>query len=279
MSAAHLHLSGVTMRFGDRVALHDVDLLEQGGVTTVLGANGAGKSTLLRCVATVVQPTSGSVRIDGLDADHEAERIEARHRLGYGPQDAGFDPRVCVHDALDFVAVLKGITDDRQRRRAVCEALHAVGLDDRAGDRVAELSGGMRRRLVTAQALLGSPTLLVLDEPASGLDPDERIRLRDLLAERRTTTTVLMSTHVVDDAADADTVVVLADGQVRFVGPPTRLAAVADGRTWVQRGFPPPNVRAARLQPDGRHRCLGTPPPDAELVPPTLEDGFLLVRD
>jgi ABC-2 type transport system ATP-binding protein len=279
MTAAHVHLAAVSMRFGDQHALHAVDLLEQGGVTTVLGANGAGKSTLLRCLATVLRPSGGTIRIDGLDVEHESERIEARRRLGYAPQDAGFDHRVRVHDALDFVAVLKGITDNRARRRAVFAALRAVGLDDRARGRIGDLSGGMRRRLVTAQALLGSPSLLVLDEPGAGLDPDERIRLRELLAELRSAATVIMSTHLVDDAADADTVVVLGDGAVRFVGTPEQLAARAAGRAWLQEGFPPPGVRASWLQLDGRHRCLGTPPPGAGIVDPTLEDGFLLVRD
>ena len=279
MTAAHLHVDAVSKRFGDRVALDRVDVLAQGGLIAVLGPNGAGKSTLLRCVATVLHPDSGSVAIDGLDPGKESERIEARRRLGYAPQEAGFDPRVRVFDALDLIAVLKDVTDERRRRRTVFEVLDRVGLDGRASERVGELSGGMRRRLVLAQALIGSPSLLVLDEPGAGLDPDERLRLREILAERRRTTTVLVATHLTDEAAISDTVLVLAGNKVRFAGAPAQLAARADGRVWLHDGFPPPGVRASWQQADGRHRCLGNPPLGAELTEPSLEEGYLAVQD
>jgi ABC-2 type transport system ATP-binding protein len=244
----------------------------------VLGPNGAGKSTLLRCVATVLQPDAGSISIDGLDPRRERERIEARARLGYAPQDAGFDPRVRAFDCLDLMAVLKGFDDERRRRRIVFEVLDRVGLGDRSGDRVADLSGGMRRRLVLAQALIGSPSLLVLDEPAAGLDPDERLRLREILGERRRTSTVLIATHLTDEAAICDAVIVLGDSRIRFSGTPAQLAGRAKGRVWVQDGFAPPDVRASWQQADGQHRCLGHPPIGAELVEPSLEEGYLIVQ-
>jgi len=277
--AAHLHVDSVCKRYGDRVALDQVDVLAQGGLLAVLGPNGAGKSTLLRCIATVLHPDSGLVAIDGLDPSRESERIEVRRRLGYAPQEAGFDPRVRVFDALDLVAVLKGISEDRRRRRLVFDVLDRVGLHERAGDKVGDLSGGMRRRLVLAQALIGSPSLLVLDEPGAGLDPDERLRLREILAERRRTTTVLVATHLTDEAAISDTVLVLAGNTIRFAGTPARLAERASGTVWVQDGFPPPGVRASWQQADGRHRCLGSPPHGAELVDPSLEEGYLVVQD
>lgn len=279
MTAAQLFVEQVAKRFAGREALVDVTLFAQGGITAVLGPNGSGKSTLLRCASTVMTPDAGSVRIDGLDPNRERERIEARRRIGYAPQDAGFDARTRVFDAIDYLAVLKGIGPDRQRRRAVFEALDRIGLSDRAGERVGDLSGGMRRRLLLAQALLGGPALLVLDEPGAGLDPDERLRLREILAERRRTTTVLVATHLTDEAASADTVVVLDSGTVRFAGTPTQLAAHADGRVWIQRGFPPPGIRAAWQQADGGHRCLGRPPAGADLVEPTLEEGYLMVQE
>lgn len=279
MTPAHLHVQGVTKRFGDRVALDRVDLLAQGGLCAVLGPNGAGKSTLLRCVATVLQPDSGSISIDGLNPGRERERIEARARLGYAPQDAGFDTRVRAFDCLDLMAVLKGIDDERRRRRIVFEVLDRVGLGDRSADRVGDLSGGMRRRLVLAQALIGSPSLLVLDEPAAGLDPDERLRLREILGERRRTSTVLIATHLTDEAAICDAVIVLGESTIKFSGTPAQLAARASGRVWVQDRFPPPDVRASWQQADGRHRCLGQPPERAELVEPSLEDGYLIVQD
>ena len=201
MTAAQVLAHGVAKRFGARAALEGVDLRVQGGVIAVLGANGSGKTTLLRCLATVMLADSGSVLIDGLDPRREADRIEIRRRLGYLPQDAGLHRSARVFDVVDYLAVLKGHDDDRRRRRQVFSVLERVGLGDRAADAVSELSGGMRRRLGLAQALLGDPQLLVLDEPAAGLDPDERFRLREIIAERRHRTTIVVSTHLTDEAA------------------------------------------------------------------------------
>jgi ABC-2 type transport system ATP-binding protein len=279
VTAANLRVDGIGKSFGEREAIADVTLLTQGGITAVLGPNGCGKSTLLRCAATVLVPDRGSVHIDGLDPRRESERVESRRRLGYAPQEAGFDARLRVFDAVDYIGVLKGVNDTRRRRRAVYEALDRVGLVDRLTDRIGDLSGGMRRRLVLAQALLGSPTLLVLDEPGVGLDPDERLRLREVLAERRRTTTVLLATHLTDDAASADMVIVIGGGTVQFTGTPAELAAHAEARVWVTAGFPPPGVRASWQLADGRHRCLGHPPEGVELADPTLEEGYLIVQD
>ena len=278
MSAAHVVASGLGKRYGDHVALDGINLLEQGGLITLLGPNGAGKSTLLRCLATVVAPDDGSLMIDGLDPRREPERIEIRRRLGYMPQEIGLISGAKVFDAVEYIAVLKEQRDDRRRRRAVFDVLDRVGLRDVAGERVERLSGGMRRRVGVAQALLGSPTLMILDEPTAGLDPDERMRLREILTERRRSTTVFVSTHMTDEAAISDTVLVIADGLIRFAGSPGKLASLAVRRAWVQTELPPPDVRASWRLVDGRHRGLGQPPVDAEFVEPTLEDGYLVVR-
>ncbi|MDJ0767769.1 MAG: ATP-binding cassette domain-containing protein [Ilumatobacter sp.] len=275
---AHVHLDAITRTFGKRTVLAGLDLMAQGGQLAVLGPNGAGKTTLLRCLATVLGVNHGSVRVDGLDPGHEREHREIRRRLGYLPQDVGFARGTRVFDALDHLAVLKEHREERTRRRMVFDVLDRVGLRDRAGDKTEELSGGMQRRLGLAGALLGAPTLLVLDEPAAGLDPDERLRLREILGERRHDMTIVISTHLTDEAAMCDRVVVLDEGAIRFDGTPAQLAARADGCTWVQDGFPPPDIRASWKQADGRLRCLGSPPPGVELVPPRLEDGYLLVR-
>ena len=121
--------------------------------------------------------------------------------------------------------------------------------------------------------------MLVLDEPAAGLDPDERLRLREIVAERRRAATIVVSTHLTEEAAIGDVVMVLAEHRIRFTGTPALLAGLASGRTWVQDDLPPPDVRASWRRADGRHRCLGNPPAGAEIVPPTLEDGYLLVAD
>ena len=278
MTAAHVSVTGLHKRFGDHVALGGIDLLEQGGLITLLGPNGAGKSTLLRCLATVISPDDGTLMIDGLDPRREPERIEIRRRLGYMPQDIGLISGTKVFDAVEYIAVLKEQLDARRRRRAVFDVLDRVGLREMAGECVERLSGGMRRRVGVAQALLGSPTLMILDEPSAGLDPDERMRLREILTERRRSTTVFVSTHMTDEAAISDTVMVISDGAIRFTGSPGRLAALANARTWVQADLPPPDVRASWRLADGRHRCLGEPPTGAELVEPTIEDGYLLVR-
>ncbi|MGH1504736.1 MAG: ATP-binding cassette domain-containing protein, partial [Acidimicrobiales bacterium] len=230
-------------------------------------------------LGTVLPLDEGSLLIDGLDPRHETDRIEVRRRLGYLPQDSGLDGGSRVFDLLDYLAVCKDLGDARTRRHMIGDALHRVGLADRAGDAVADLSGGMKRRVGLAQALLGAPGLLILDEPAAGLDPDERARLRDVVTERRGRATVIVSTHLTSEAAHSDTVVVLDRGAVRFVGTPARLTAAADGRAWVQAGPPLVPVRASWQQADGLVRCLGEPPPGASLVPATLEDGYLLTVD
>ncbi len=278
MNAADVRIDDVALHLGRRPAIDGVTARAAGGITVVLGANGAGKTTLLRCLATVLAPDRGSIRIDGLDPTVESERIEIRRRLGYLPQDGTFSRTARCFDVLDYIAVLKEHRDDRARTQLVFDALDRVGLRDRAADRIESLSSGMSQRVALAAAILGSPRLLVLDEPAAGLDPDERLRCREILAERRTSATIILSTHLTDEAVDADTVIVLVDGRIRFAGTPDRLAARARGRTWTQTALPSPDVRAWRRLPDGRHRCVGTKPPaDAEPVEPRLEDGYLLV--
>ncbi|NNE74767.1 MAG: ATP-binding cassette domain-containing protein [Acidimicrobiales bacterium] len=277
MTAAQLLGHDLVKSFDGHAALAGVDLALQGGLVAVLGPNGAGKTTLLRCLATVVRPDTGSLLIDGLNPAHESDRIEIRRRLGYQPQQVQFAGGARVFDVLDYLAVLKGFDDDRRRRHWVFHVLDLVGLRDRVADEVRDLSGGMRQRLGLAQALLGQPSLLLLDEPAAGVDPDERFRMRDLIAARRAEATVVLSTHLTDEAAVCDKILVLDQGRIRFVGSPSALAAIAAGRTWVQSNLPADDVRASWRQADGRYRCLGTSiaPPTAEKVAPTLEDGYL----
>ena len=261
--------------FGPTQALSGVDLYLDGGLTAVLGPNGAGKSTLLRCLATVMAPDDGSLTIAQRDPRDESDRIEIRRRLGYLPQDHGLKGRQGVFDTLDYFAALKQCGDTRRRRHLVYDALDHVGLADRATTAVDDLSGGMRQRLGLAQAILDAPSLLILDEPAAGLDPDERQRFRSIVAGHRQHATVLVSTHLTDEAAHCDRVLVLASGSVVFDGTPEQLANRADGRAWRQ-ASPPIKARAWWMEPGGGYRCLGTPPPGVVPLAPTLEDGYLL---
>ena len=268
--------AGLRVARSGRRALDGVDLDAHGGVTALLGPNGAGKTTLLRCLATVIRPDEGAVRVDGLDPADELQRTEIRRRLGYRPQQPAFAPAARAFDALDVIAVAKELAPERRRRAEVWRVLAATGLADRAGDRVRDLSGGMVSRLGTAQAMLGAPTLLLLDEPETGLDPDRRLELRTLLADLGADTTVVVATHHLDEAvAIAARLVVLDRGRVVFAGTATGLAATARGRVWRSATAPPAGVRAAWRLPDGSHRCLGDPPPGAELLEPTAEDGYL----
>ncbi len=278
---------GAAKTLRGRAVLQSLDLSIQGGLTTVLGPNGAGKTTLLRCLTTLWMTDGDSIVIDGLNPRHERDREEIRRRLGYLPQEPGLAGSATVFDVVDYVAVMKkvgaeALNPERNRRLHVMEQLARVGLADRAADRVESLSGGMKRRVGLAQALLGWPTLLLLDEPAAGLDPEERSRLRSILSEHRHRATIVQSTHLTDEAAYSDRVLVMAAGHIIFDGPPARLAEAAAGRTWAQPTPPPTppldsHILAHWREADGSYRCLGTPPPEAIGVAPRLEDGYLLL--
>lgn len=274
---------GLVRTYGTRRALDGIDLDLGPGVTGLLGRNGAGKTTLLRCLATDLEPTDGGLSVLGLDPERSIERTEIRRRLGYLPQNPSFYPHFTAFGLLDYMAVLKEQGGRRQRHEEVRRALRRVDLYDRRHTRIRRLSGGMRQRLGLAAALLGDPRLLLLDEPTIGLDPEQRIRFRDLVSELAVHSTVLLSTHQIEDvAALCRRVLVLDQGRVIFDGAPADLVARARGRVWEQASRPPEGVTAWRLA-DGRYRVLGPEEGDApdtvERVPlePSLEDAYLLL--
>ncbi|UOY03673.1 ABC transporter ATP-binding protein [Blastococcus sp. PRF04-17] len=270
-------LAGVTKRYRGTVALQDVSLGIGAGVTGLLGPNGAGKTTLLRIVATALGQDAGEVRVLGRDPADPADRLQVRRRLGYLPQDSGAYSGFTAFAFVDYVAVLKEMTDRRARHEEVRRVLDAVGLADRAHAKIRALSGGMRRRVGLAQALLGRPELLVLDEPTVGLDPEQRLRFREVLAGLPDDTTVLLSTHLTEDvAALCSRVVVLDHGRVVFQGWTSELAGIADGHVWDADG-PAPDVVVAWRTAEGRFRNVGSPPPGADLVPAGPEHGYLLL--
>jgi ABC-2 type transport system ATP-binding protein len=271
--------NGVSLRLGRTQALSGVDLRLAPGVTGLLGPNGAGKTTLMRVLATVLAPDRGSVRLLDRDPDDPRERVEIRRRLGYMPQEPGFHPRFTAFEFLDYVAILKEHTERRARHDEVRRVLALVGLEDVAQRRTRALSGGMRRRLALAQALLGDPRLLILDEPTAGLDPEQRLRFRELISELDEERTILVSTHQTEDvAAMCPHVVVLAEGAVIASGAPSDLVDPARGRVWIGQRRDPGAVVAWRTA-DGRLRQVGRPPAGAELVEPTLEDAYLLLLE
>ncbi|MDX1620989.1 MAG: ATP-binding cassette domain-containing protein, partial [Nitriliruptorales bacterium] len=232
-----LRFTDIRRRYGSTVALDGVTLDIGSGVTGLLGPNGAGKSTLMRMAATVQSPSSGCVRVCGLDPDDSQQRTAIRRQLGYVPQEPGFHPSFTVFEFIDYVAILKEMTDRRARHAEVRRVIELVDLGDRAGSRIRKLSGGMRRRVALAQALLGDPSLLLLDEPTAGLDPEQRFRFRELVTGLGADRTILLSTHQTDDvAALCERVVVMKAGVVRFDGRPLELAQQAHDRVWVDDG-------------------------------------------
>lgn len=269
-----LDLDHVTKRFGGQPAVDAVSLTAGRGIVGLLGPNGAGKSTLLRMVATVLAPDSGALSVLGRDPASPAELVEIRRRIGYLPQNPGLYGGFTPFDFVDYVAVLKEHTDAAWRRTEARRVLEAVGLEDVMHRRIRRLSGGMRQRVALAASLIGRPELLVLDEPANGLDPDQRLRLRTLLAD---TPTVLLSTHNISEvSALCQQVVVMLEGRIVFTGTPAELAALAAGRVWEDERQDPQALRSW-LTSGGSYRHLGEPPSGATVVEPTLDDGYLLL--
>jgi ABC-type multidrug transport system ATPase subunit len=216
---------------GGKRALDSVNLEIPAGMFGLLGPNGAGKSTLMRCIATLQTPTSGTIAFDGIDVIREPEKI--RRVLGYLPQDFGVYPRVSAYDMLDHMAVLKGVTGRGERRETVEALLHQVNLWDVRKKAIAGFSGGMRQRFGIAQALIGRPSLLIVDEPTAGLDPEERNRFLNLLADVGENIVVILSTHIVDDVSDlCPRMAIIADGRIVGQGAPNDLTAALKGRIW-----------------------------------------------
>ncbi|MEV6209775.1 ATP-binding cassette domain-containing protein [Kitasatospora sp. NPDC051914] len=235
-------LAGLTQGYGSRRIIKGLDLSIQPGVTGLLGPNGAGKTTLFRTLATIAPPRDGVLELFGKPVAGERDVREVRRRIGYLPQDFGYYPAFSVHDFVQYCAWLREVPS-AQASSATEAALSAVGLADRARDRMKSLSGGMLRRAGIAAAIVGSPSLLLLDEPTVGLDPAQRLDFRDLIRSlARAGAAVVLSTHLVEDVGAAcDTVLVLRDGEVVHHGTPQQLAELAaptaPGDSPLERGY------------------------------------------
>ena len=242
-SLTHVYDNGVR-------ALDDVDLVIDQGMFGLLGPNGAGKSTLMRIVATLLIPTSGHVRFGGVDVLKDPDSL--RRMLGYLPQDFGVYPRVSAYRMLDHLAVLKGLSVAAERKAAVEALLAQVNLWDVRHKALAGFSGGMRQRFGIAQALLGDPKLVIVDEPTAGLDPEERNRFLNLLSEIGENVVVILSTHIVEDVADlCPAMAVISGGRIIRQGAPAELVRSLTGRIW-KKSIP----KAALDDYRGRHEVI-----------------------
>ena len=227
-----LKIQGLSKTYPNGVrALDNVSLTIPCGMYGLLGPNGAGKSTLMRTLATLQEPDSGTVALGDIDGIRQKE--EVRRRLGYLPQDFGVYPRISAQDMLSHIAMLKGITNGKERKQVVDALLRRCNLYDLRKKALTGFSGGMRQRFGIAQALIGNPQLLIVDEPTAGLDPGERNRFYNLLAEVGEQVIVILSTHIVEDVMDLCTnMAIIHEGRVLYHGRPDGAIAELKGRVW-----------------------------------------------
>lgn len=225
-----LSIEHISKQFKDTKAVDDVSLLITPGVWGLLGANGAGKTTLMRMIAGIMKPSAGTIRYDGIPIDELKENY--RDIFGYLPQEFGFYPEFTVKDYLNYVAVLKGLTAKDSRQR-IDKLLEQLTLSHVKNKKIIKLSGGMKRRVGIAQALLNEPEVLILDEPTSGLDPGERVRFRNLLSEFAHDRIVLISTHIVSDVEYiASQNVIMKGGKLLAGGTTEELVKLVNGKVW-----------------------------------------------
>lgn len=275
---------GLTKDYSGKVkALSGVDLDIQRGMFGLLGPNGAGKTSFMRILAGILRPSSGQVRIGGHDCTTEKGRTAVKRTLGYLPQELGLYPDLTAREFLDYVGILKGMEDKKARQGRVEELLGTVSLGEAASRKLNGFSGGMKRRVGIAQALLNDPALLIVDEPTAGLDPEERLHFRNLLSELAGERTVLLSTHIVEDVAQTcRQLAVLSGGRILFRGETTNLVEAARNRVWTVKsaGEKPGGdltvVSTLHLGDGTQYRVVGEPDGEAAVpAEPSLEDGYV----
>jgi ABC-type multidrug transport system ATPase subunit len=280
-----LNIEGVSKLYRGKVwGLRDFSLKLGPGVLGLLGPNGAGKSTLMRVLATVTRPTEGRALWNGADIVKSPNAV--RFALGYLPQDFGVYPNLSAAEFLEYLSAVKGIKASAARKRIV-ELLELVNLTDAAGRPLGGYSGGMRQRVGIAQALLNDPQLLIVDEPTAGLDPEERVRFRNLLSELSGERIVILSTHIVSDVeAVASDIALIDHGRLIVHGAPEALMQAVSGRVWeiVVPSEELGGLRERCLVSSTAHRSDGvharvvadqTPGPAARPLEPSLEDAYL----
>jgi ABC-2 type transport system ATP-binding protein len=232
-------------------ALDGVEMTIESGMFGLLGPNGAGKTTLMRILAGILHPTDGTVQVGEFNGNTERGRTSIKRVLGYLPQDLGMYPDLSAREFLDYVAILKGLDNRHTRKGRVEEMLEMVALSDVANRKLKTFSGGMKRRVGIAQALLNDPQLLIVDEPTAGLDPEERIRFRNLLSDLGGNRTVLLSTHIVEDIAQTcHNLAVMKSGRVVFQGTTIDLIRETQGKVWI--------ITTQGIKPQGAFTVVST---------------------
>ncbi len=267
-------------------ALDGVQMTAESGVLGLLGPNGSGKTTLMSIMATLLDPSSGTIRVDGLDV--RTKKPEIRKRIGYLPQDVGLYPNLTVQETLDYMGLLYHLDDTRDRQDRIERALQRMNLTHLRDRQIQTLSGGMRQRVALAQAVLPQPSVLIVDEPTAGLDPEERIRVRSLFADLARDCLIVLSTHIVADIeAVASSLAVLRFGTLRFFGTPEELLNSLEGRVWMvdapvgnrpkemAEGFLETGLFRTREGIQLRGVCETRPCSDAVTADPNLEDGYV----
>lgn len=279
-----LSIKNVHKRFGDVHAMNNITLDLKPGLFGLLGPNGAGKSTLMRTLATLQKPDEGTITYNGTDIVAKPDVM--RSQLGYLPQDFGVYPRMSAEALLDHIAILKGVDNKTQRREQILSLLHSVDLFKHKTASVATFSGGMRQRFGVAQALLGDPKVLIVDEPTAGLDPFQRQTFLDLLSEAGEEKIIILSTHIVEDVRDlCPDMAIIGEGQVIARGAPESLIDKIRGKVW-RKKVEKDQVAAIKAS----HKVLSTrllmggvviavladsmPDTGFELEAPTLEDAY-----
>jgi len=225
-----IKINNLCKNYGNKNVLNDINLKFEKGMYGLLGPNGAGKTTLMRILTTLIPKTSGDVIVGELDIKNK-KRI--REVVGYLPQDFSMYGNMSIYEAIDYLAILSGIKNKKQRKLKIDELLEKVNLTPHRKVKVRALSGGMRRRLGIAQALINNPKVLIVDEPTAGLDPEERIRFRNLLRDFSEDRIVILSTHIVEDVEfTCEKLAILKEGKVRFNGKVSELLKKAEGEVW-----------------------------------------------
>ena len=270
-------------------ALNDLDLTIPNGMFGLVGPNGAGKTTLMRILAGILRPTSGTIRIEEYDGNTEKGRTAIKRMLGYLPQDLGVYPDLSAREFLDYIGILKGMDERKFRQQRVEELLETVSLTNVANRKLKTYSGGMKRRIGIAQALLNNPRFLIVDEPTSGLDPEERIRFRNLLSDLTGDRSVLLSTHIVEDIAQTcRNLAIMKNGKVIFHGTTADLINETRGKVWIitTEGMKPQGnftvVSTMNMGTSMQYRVVGELSQQAGALPtePSLEDGYVwLMRE